>query len=407
MIDVAEAHKVIFKHLVKLEDAKVPIDKSVGMVLNESIVADRDFPPFDRVMMDGITLDSNQLNKGERIFPVQEMQPAGVPKRSLVDPANCIEIMTGAVLPEGCNVVIRYEDVDIRGQGDKRTASIKTDKFREFQNIHRRGEDRKEGSVIIKKGRLISPAEVGIMATVGMKDVSVKSWPPIAVVSSGDELVEVGQVPAPHQIRQSNSYSLMSACSELGIKAKRFHLADKKEEIRTKLDEVFSQHKIVILSGGVSKGKKDYIPEILEEKGIRKLFHRVKQRPGKPFWFGISDAGIVVFALPGNPVSSFMNFYRYIKPWLYTSGGINYKPLQASLTEDFTFEPPLTYFLQVKVTNKEGRLAADPVVGGGSGDLANLVDAHGFLELPSGRSTFEKGEVFDYFPFRPLFGDQL
>jgi molybdopterin molybdotransferase len=157
---------------------------------------------------------------------------------------------------------------------------------------------------------------------------------------------------------------------------------------------------VLIISGGVSNGKFDFVPQVLQEIGINRLFQGVSQRPGKPFWFGRSDAGKVAFALPGNPVSTFMCFYRYVQPWILKSTGAPARESFAVLGKDFSFPPALTYFLQVSVANEGGRLVAYPVPGGGSGDFANLKNVDGFLELPLERSDFRAGEVFPYFSFR-------
>jgi molybdopterin molybdotransferase len=166
------------------------------------------------------------------------------------------------------------------------------------------------------------------------------------------------------------------------------------------MKEIAERYKVIILSGGVSKGKFDYVPAVLEEIGVQKYFHRVNQRPGKPFWFGASDKGVTVFALPGNPVSTYMCFYRYIKPWILKSLKVDLAPSSAVLAKDFKGPQGLTYFLQVNVRTDHGRLIAYPDPGGGSGDFANLKNVTGFLELPEGRSSFSAGEVFPYIPFR-------
>ena len=161
-----------------------------------------------------------------------------------------------------------------------------------------------------------------------------------------------------------------------------------------------------MLSGGISKGKFDFIPEVLDSLGVEKLFHRVKQRPGKPFWFGRKTSTEenpgtkTVFAFPGNPVSTFVSCMKYFYPWFYKSMHLVDNKKQAILDDDFYFKPDLTYFLQVKLNQKEGKLYATPVSGKGSGDLANLVDSDAFLELPDDRSNFTKGEVFSLLPYR-------
>jgi molybdopterin molybdotransferase len=302
------------------------------------------------------------------------------------------------VLPEDADTVIRYEDLEIHG--DK--ALIKVDRIERGQNIHRRGADAKSGSVLLEPGIMISPAEVALLAAVGKADVKVMTLPKTAVISSGDELVDVTAEPEPHQIRKSNVYALEAAMQKLYWSSHSYHLPDRKDFLVDSLRVIAADHEVLILSGGVSKGKFDFIPEALEEIGVKKLFHQVSQRPGKPFWFGVSSAKKIVFALPGNPVSTYLCFYRYIKPWLMRSLGVSTFPVQAILAKDFSFQPSLTHFLQVSIRNEGGKLMAYPEAGGGSGDFANLKKVDGFLELPPERVQFEAGESFPYISFRAL-----
>jgi molybdopterin molybdotransferase len=189
----------------------------------------------------------------------------------------------------------------------------------------------------------------------------------------------------------------------MGIHASLHHVADEEKVIEESLEKILSASDAMILSGGVSKGKFDFIPKVLDKLGVKKFFHRVNQRPGKPFWFGMSGDRKAVFAFPGNPVSTFMCFYKYFKPWLFHSLGVKTDEQSAVLASDFSFQPQLTYFLQVKIKMENGKLIAYPKAGGGSGDFANLNDVDGFLELPAEQSEFIAGEVFPYIGFRKLF----
>jgi molybdopterin molybdotransferase len=211
--------------------------------------------------------------------------------------------------------------------------------------------------------------------------------------------VPIDQVPLPHQIRQSNAHALQAALMEMECEASLFSITDQKDVLEKSLSQIFQHNELIILSGGVSKGKFDYVPQVLESLGVKKLFHQVSQKPGKPFWFGASDHQ-TVFALPGNPVSTYMCFYRFIKPWLMKSFGAVDPFPSAILAKDFSFKPPLTYFLQVKIQQENGQRIAYPDPGGGSGDFANLKDVDGFLELPAEKTDFKKGEVFSFIPFR-------
>jgi molybdopterin molybdotransferase len=267
-------------------------------------------------------------------------------------------------------------------------------------NIHPKGQDAQKGDVVLSAGQVISPAEIALLASVGKSRISVKSFPMTALVSTGDELVEVNQEPAPHQIRRSNTRALKAAMKEIHWNASSFHLPDNKAAVNERLREILNNNEITILSGGVSKGKFDFIPDAMESLGVRKQFHEVSQRPGKPFWFGTRDDGKVVFALPGNPVSTYVCFYRYILPWIFRQMEVKPKLEFARLGEDFSFTPDLTYFLQVRTKNDSGAVVAYPRPGGGSGDFANLTEVDGFLELPREKSEFKKGEVYPYFSFR-------
>jgi molybdopterin molybdotransferase len=271
------------------------------------------------------------------------------------------------------------------------------------QNIHPKGANRQKGTVLVEEGALLGSAEIAVAATVGKSMLNVTAPPRVAVISTGDELVDIDSDPLPQQIRRSNVYAISAALREVGTNAELFHLQDEKGLIFEELGDILEQFDVLILSGGVSKGKLDYIPEVLEKRGVRKKFHKVRQRPGKPFWFGTSDKA-VVFALPGNPVSSFMCYYRYIQPWMKKQlGAKSNTVLRARLTEDFTFNKKLTYFLQVKIQGgKNGILEALPVKGKGSSDFANLCRGDGFMELPEHQSYFQAGESFPLYLYRSL-----
>ncbi|ELR70021.1 Molybdopterin biosynthesis protein MoeA [Fulvivirga imtechensis AK7] len=362
----------------------------------EDVYADRDFPPFNRVMMDGIAIDSHEWEKGRREYTIEGIQTAGSPQAVLSDSKNCLEVMTGAMLPQGTDVVIRYEDVTVEGK----KALIDLEEIKVLQNIHLKGTDRKAGDVLMSKSQVLSPAEIAVLATVGKSKVKVAKHLRIAIVSTGDELVDIEDTPNPYQIRKSNVYALGAALADLRHKTNIFHIKDEKQVLTSELKVILAEHDVVILSGGVSKGKKDYVPEVLSSLGVEKYFHGVKQRPGKPFWFGKHNSGTAVFALPGNPVSTFMCFYKYVVAYLNASYGKKGKQAKAKLAAPFSFAPELSYFLQVKVVYAGGELQAEPVVGRGSGDLANLLEADAFLELPPDRAQFEAGEVFPLYTYR-------
>lgn len=395
MIPVEEATRIVQSNLLKTSIVEVDFSDAVGRILAEPVTVERDLPPFNRATMDGIAIYFDSLSS-QHSFPIQSTQAAGEPQQTLSAENHCIEIMTGASLPVGADTVIPYEQIRIK---EKIATVLQDAKFEKGQNIHRQGVDAKRGDVIIKTGAKISPAEVAVLASVGKSKVLVYEWPKIAIVSTGNELVDVTETPLNHQIRKSNSYALQAAIKSVGCMANLFHLPDDLSVLEKELSLIISEHNVIILSGGVSKGKFDFVPQVLAALGIQKHFHQVAQRPGKPFWFG-SRGNTFVFGLPGNPVSTYLCFYRYILPWLWKSLHAEMPEQKAILAEPYTFHPPLNYFLQVTIKNEQGKLLAYPKTGEGSGDFANLVEVDGFLELPHDRNHFQSGEVFDFIRFR-------
>jgi len=391
MISVNEADAILNNCLLVFDEEFIPLSEAQGRILAEPITADRDFPPFDRVMMDGIAIVYGSWKAGQRAFRIEKLQAAGDPPSSLSDVDTCMEVMTGAILPKNCDTVIRYEDVEV----ENGYATLHDDlEILKGQHIHRQGTDRGVGELLLHPGGFLGAAEIGIMATVGSESVRVKGNPSIAVVATGDELVPVNEIPEAHQIRMSNLYSIRSLLEKAGYMSAIHHIKDDRNALRESLRKLLHDHQVVILSGGVSKGKFDFVPGILDELGVEKRFHFVRQRPGKPFWFGQHKHG-VVFALPGNPVSSFLGTVRYVLPFLCRSAGLTPKVATATLIKDTEFSPSLTYFLQVSLKyDTSGHLLATPVPGRGSGDLANLAEADAFLELPAEQTIFKEGESF-------------
>lgn len=398
MITVEEALDIIKAQYQDFGTERIPLHQSVGRILREDILADRDFPPYNRVTMDGICIQYEAFQEGRRTFKIEGVAAAGSEQATLSSPEHCLEVMTGSILPLQSDIVIRYEDVTIND--GIATVNLEAIGFR--QNIHEKGEDRKKGDLVISQGRVISSAEVGVAATVGKAEILVSRLPSALIISTGDELVDVHETPAAHQIRRSNVYRLQTTLQQFGIEVHTAHLVDDLDTIKHALTDFIQRYDLLILSGGVSKGKFDFLPEALTAVGVEKLFHKIKQRPGKPFWFGKHPAGTLVFALPGNPVSSFMCTHRYFIPWLKGSLSIDAAPFPlACLEEDIAFKPDLTYFAQVKLRyDQQGTLLARAIHGNGSGDLANLVDNDAFIELPRGKDLYKAGEVFPVILYR-------
>ncbi|MFC0517488.1 molybdopterin molybdotransferase MoeA [Mucilaginibacter angelicae] len=397
MITVAEAEKQVLAQTKDYGTQSLPFEQALGYVLAEDLKADRDLPPFNRVTMDGIAVKHAAIENGIHIFRIKATQAAGDEPVEINEADECIEIMTGAVLPVSVDTVIRYEDVEISAG----LASLHTQDIKKGQNLHLQGVDKKQNDVIAQSGQLVSPAIISVAASVGKTHLLVKKMPHVVIISSGDELVDVHETPLPYQIRKSNSYMVKAVLKQHGIDADILHIPDEPVVTKEKILHCLQHYDVLLLSGGISMGKFDYIPQALEELEVEKLFHKVAQRPGKPFWFGRHNNGALVFAFPGNPVATFMCLHRYFLTWLNAILGLPAKAATyAVLGKDFTFLPALQYYLQVKLqSNEQGQLIAMPVEGNGSGDFANLADTEAFLELPLERNDFKAGEVFKVWKF--------
>lgn len=395
MISVQEATQIILSYPWKPVIESVDLDHSLGRVLADVVFADRDLPPFNRVAMDGIAVRFTDLQRGSRKFKKSGIAVAGQPAVKHIHADSAVEVMTGAILPEGAEAVIRYEDLRV----DDDFITVLTNEFKEYQNVHRQGSDAQKGEALLTPGHRITAAEIPLLASVGCTRVGVYSLPTVAIISTGDELVEPDQQPLIHQIRSSNGYALSAGLRELGIYYQRFHIGDQEEQLQDRIEKIINDFEVIILTGGVSKGKLDWVPGVLKIAGIEKHFHQVAQRPGKPLWFGTKNEKIV-FALPGNPVSVFLCFYKYIRPWLNHSLKVTDRQISAVLEKDFNSEIPLTHFLQVRVSEKNGIRYATPVPGGGSGDFANLRLIDGFIELPPNAGKCSTGQAFPYTPIR-------
>jgi molybdopterin molybdotransferase len=400
MITVEEAEKLIQANAGDYGVEIIPFELSSGRVLAETIKADRDLPPFNRVSMDGIAINYQAIKEGITKFRIKATQAAGDSPVEIDGNDECIEIMTGAALSSSVDTIIRYEDVEIKDG----YAALTILSVQKNQNIHKQGADKKQGDIILTPGRLITSGVINSIASVGEAELRVKRLPRVVIISSGDELVEVAAKPSPYQIRKSNSHTIQAVLNQHGITAGMLHIPDDPEVTKQNIQHCLQNYDVILLSGGISMGKFDYIPQALQDMEVTKVFHKVAQRPGKPFWFGKHDNGVVVFAFPGNPVATFLGMQRYFIPWLQTSLGLILKaPVYAVLNKDFVFNPSLKYFLQVKLNfSEQGQLLANPIEGNGSGDFANLADTDAFMELPLEKTEFKKGEVYRLWIFNQL-----
>jgi molybdopterin molybdotransferase len=384
MLTPAEADKAIEASLPLLPTEPCELERAAGRVLREAVAADLDQPPFDRVAMDGIALRFADYAAGRRAFHVDGIVAAGARPATLESGGRCLEVMTGAVLPPGADAVVPLEDLVLADGVATLAASARV---RLHGNVHRRASDVRAGALVLPSGTRLGGPEVAIAAAAGRTTLAVSARPRIAVISTGDELVPPGTRPAPWQVRRSNAYGIGATLAVHGHPpATDLHLADDLERIRAALEVTLDRHEVVVMSGGVSAGRYDHVPRALAAAGVRQVFHKVAQRPGKPLWFGVRDDGRAVFALPGNPVSTLVCLVRYVLPALERlSGARPTGPTAAWLAGGWSGEHAHTAFVPVRVPAAGAGAGLELHETHGSGDFTALAGTVGFVELAGGR----------------------
>jgi len=397
MISVSEAEQIITKNIYPAKPVRQRLADCVDFVLLENIRADRDIPAFNKVLMDGIAINSSALEHRDPLLRLQGTQAAGQNPLKLKSRDFCIEIMTGAVLPTGCDIVIPLEQIQNKGDVFRVRPEFVPVKL---QHVQMQGSDRKKGDVVLSAGEILTPAKIAVAASIGKSFLKVGARPSVAIISTGDELVDVNKKPKAFQVRKSNSYALQAALNKFGYrKNKIFHVQDNKIDLRRQLSVILKQFDVLVLSGGVSMGKFDFVPEVLQSLNVKVLFHKVSQKPGKPFWFGMSPSYRAVFALPGNPVSTQVCFYRYVLPYLARSSGRNkIERKYVPLSRDFIVKTDFVFFLPVILDiDAHGLPQAKPCPLSHSGDFAGLSKSDGFVELEAGKGQFSCGSVVPFF----------
>lgn len=433
MINYRQAQDILIRYAHSFGQEKVGLEAAYGRVLAETIFADRDYPPFNRSSMDGYALRTGDLQKGLRRFVIAETIFAGATHTRTLGPGECYKIMTGAPVPEEADIVIRREDtaegesaIDILpltateippvtasasvpqtdnpatlDPGNLRPANPAapvTANWRPFGNIARKGEDLRAGSIVIDQPCLCEPAIMGLLASLGKKEVNVQRLPRVALLTTGNEVVAADAPVHPWQIRNSNRWLLQGFLHKNGLTPSMYeHLPDDIPVMRGALEKALTAD-IIILSGGVSAGDADHMPGVLEELGVKKLFHKLAIRPGKPAWCGIASGGGMVFALPGNPFSCLVGFVLLIQPFLNACRGLPAPaPLSLPVKTAKKKKTPLDEFFPVKPDGSPARLLSTPL--NGSGDIRMGWQATALALHPSGVGDLPAGTEVEYYSF--------
>jgi molybdopterin molybdotransferase len=393
MLSVEEARRIVLENIEVLGLEKVPLLCALGRVLGEEVISGWDIPPWDNSAVDGFAVQSSDLAGASRDNPVLlqviEDLPAGRVSAQCLKPGEAIRIMTGAPIPAGAEAVVMVEDTEAEGEAVRIFREVKAG-----ANIRRRGEDLKAGVKVFSPGTALGPAEIGILASLNRGTVFVYRRPRVAIVATGDELVEVGEQIRPGQIISSNTYTLTSQVRQCGAIPIDLGIGrDDLGMLRQKLEEGCSAD-LLITSGGVSMGDYDLVKEALKEMEGEVKFWRVAIRPGMPTAFGIV-LGKPFFGLPGNPVSSMVCFELFARPALLKMGGHShlFRPsIQAILDQGVAKKPGRTHFVRVILERKEGEVYARLTGDQGSGILSSLVHAHGLAVIPEDSPLVRAGE---------------
>ncbi len=390
-IGFTEALDIILASVAPLGVERVPLPEAAGRVVAEDVAAPWDMPRFDNSAMDGYAVRSADCT-APTTLSVAGYGAAGGPGVPRVGPGCAVRIMTGAAVPSGCDAVVPLEDAEDLG-GSVRTRSP----VAAGAHVRLKGEDVPAGQTVVRAGTSLRPPEIGMLASFGNVFVPVFRRPRVAVLSTGDELVELGRTPTPESIVNSNSLSLAAALAEAGAIPETLGIArDNRKDLREKIAAGLAAD-VLITSAGVSAGDRDLVREVLAELSVRQLFWKVRMRPGSPTAFGVKD-GRPVFSLPGNPVSTLVTFEELVRPGLLKMTGRREprKPfVKASLARAVRKKPGRVLFLRVRVAVKEGRYAADPAGDQSTGILTTLLAADGLALLPEERTEFSPGDEVD------------
>jgi molybdopterin molybdotransferase len=385
MISFEQALEIVQQNVLPVGKVKVPMIQALNRVLAEDIVSDMDMPPFNKAAMDGYACRKQDISGTLEI--IEEIPAGAIPSKKIGE-GQCSRIMTGAMVPEGADFILMKEHTD---RCDKN--KIRSTKVSSNENICYRGEDVKEGDIVLKKGTIVLPQHIAILASVGCVNPFVFQLPSVAVISTGNELVEPSQKPGASQIRNSNGYQIIAQLMRLGISPDYIGIIrDNEMKLKNILAGTISKYNVIILSGGVSVGDYDFVPIVLNKLGVEIKFHGLTAKPGKHMLFGTFNDRYV-FGLPGNPVSSFVQFEILIKPLLQKLMGAELKNSLLNIPVGNSYsrkKDDVLSFVPVVLNNKG---FAIPLEYHGSAHINSYADADGIMEVPIGIKEFKHGEI--------------
>jgi molybdopterin molybdotransferase len=393
MIPVDQALGLVEEHAVPLAAAEVRLADALGLLLAEDVKSDINSPPYTKSLMDGYAVQAH--DPAEELEVIEEITAGEVPRHAVV-PGTTIRVMTGAPVPEGANAVVMQERTARAGQQHVR---ISDPTLKPGQNILQVGASIKKGDVVLRRGTLIRPAEVGILAEVGRVDLLAVPRPRVAILATGNELVSHGTLPDPGKIRNSNG-PMLAACvrSSCGVPENLGIIRDDRDVLPSRIEQGLA-HDVLLLTGGVSVGVLDLVPKVLAHLGVREVFHKVQLKPGKPLWFGCREANgrrTLVFGLPGNPASSLVCFHVFVLPAMRALAGRGFVGMsrrEAWLGSDFHNRGNRATFRPALLRETDGGATVDPIRWLGSADLAALHAANALIGFPPRDQHYVAGDA--------------
>lgn len=401
MISVSEALEKILNSATLLDPIELPVEKALGYVLVDPVIADRPIPPFNRVAMDGFACRSADFSGDTATFSLIGKIQTGVDSDLVVNTGEAAQVMTGAPCPEGADAVVKIEDATI----EENRVTLTAETMKPGLNIAPMGEDAAEGKVLIEAGTQLTTAGIAVCASVGRHKVRVYRKPTLSVMSTGTEIISPDRTPLPHQIRDCNSFTVRVMSEMQDIAANFVGIGEDDEETLSTMIKEGLKSNILILSGGVSMGEFDYVPKLLAENGVRKIFHKIRVKPGKPVWFGKTESGTYVFGLPGNPVSVQTCFRLFVEPLIRKLSGKtapHHRFLRLELAESAKSKTTRDNYMPGRFEVINGITAIAPVAIRGSGDFSNFEKSDGIFRFPGDIKELPAGSIVEFLPWREI-----
>jgi molybdopterin molybdotransferase len=406
MIPLEQAFQLLDENVTASPRTNLSLASSVGSILASDIQSDINSPPHDKSMMDGFAVNSNDVNNGSKSLEIVETIIAGDWPQHAIKPGQASRIMTGAPLPQNADAVVMVEQTEIELVDEVQRVKLLIDSIDPEKHILRQGINFKAGQVVLPQGHRVRATDIGLMAEVGAGQIATRAKPSVAVLPTGNELVDHQTTPQRGQIRNSNGPMLIALAQQLGLQATNLGSSIDDPRQLASLIESGLKHDVLLLSGGVSAGTMDLVPGILKELGVVEVFHKVAVKPGKPIWFGVSNRQgrkQYVFGLPGNPVSSLVGFHLFVRRAIEKMLGsrIDHFPTEygeLNIPHETRGNRP-TFWPGKRVIDDQTIRRFEPLVWRGSSDLFALGEAEGLIRFPENSVSHPAGEKVQFLPF--------